>query len=129
VKSFQLGEVAARAHIAVLAVGLLITLCASANAAPVHRFEPHEGHLGPVQRVTAPTRGSRMDRRRDPTVAVQRQCRLWLRLIVVLKVSSASIQVSIISTSTMDRPHEAVVADEIEFLHRHLLGRSLCGAN
>jgi uncharacterized protein len=23
--------------------------------------------------------------------------------------------------------HEAVVADEIEFLHRHLLGRSLCG--
>jgi hypothetical protein len=39
------------------------------------------------------------------------------------KVSSASIQVSIISTST----HEAVVADEIEFLHRHLLGRSLCG--
>jgi uncharacterized protein len=24
-------------------------------------------------------------------------------------------------------PHEAVVADEIEFLHRHLLGRSLCG--
>ena len=43
------------------------------------------------------------------------------------KVSSASIQVSIISTSTMDRPHEAVVADEIEFLHRHLLGRSLCG--
>ncbi|MBO0717660.1 MAG: alpha/beta fold hydrolase, partial [Rhizobiales bacterium] len=25
-------------------------------------------------------------------------------------------------------PHEAVVADEIEFLHRHLLGRSLCGA-
>jgi hypothetical protein len=34
---------------AVLAVGLLITLCASANAAPV------EGHLRPVQRVTAPT--------------------------------------------------------------------------
>lgn len=25
-------------------------------------------------------------------------------------------------------PHEAVVADEIEFLHRHLLGRSICGA-
>ena len=24
--------------------------------------------------------------------------------------------------------HEAVVADEIEFLHRHLLGRSLCGS-
>ena len=41
---------------AVLAVGLLITLCASANAAAVHRFEPREGHLRPVQRVTAPTR-------------------------------------------------------------------------
>lgn len=25
-------------------------------------------------------------------------------------------------------PHEAVVADEVEFLHRRLLGRSLCGA-
>ena len=40
---------------AVLAVGLLITLCASANAAPVHRFQPREGHLRSVQRVTAPT--------------------------------------------------------------------------
>ena len=39
---------------AVLAVGLLITLGASANAAPVHRFQPREGHLRPVQRVTAP---------------------------------------------------------------------------
>jgi hypothetical protein len=26
-----------------------------------------------------------------------------------------------------DPSHESVVADEIEFLHRHLLGRSLCG--
>ena len=41
---------------AVLAVGLLITLYASANAAPVHRFQPHGGHLRPVQRATAPMR-------------------------------------------------------------------------
>jgi hypothetical protein len=40
---------------AVLAVGLLITLCASANAALVYRFQPRDGHLGPVQRVSAPT--------------------------------------------------------------------------
>ena len=40
---------------AVLAVGLLITLGASANAAPVHRFQQREGHLRPVERVTAPT--------------------------------------------------------------------------
>ena len=40
---------------AVLAVGLLITLGASANAAPVHRFQPREGHLRPGERVTAPT--------------------------------------------------------------------------
>ena len=57
---------------AVLAVGLLITLGASANAAPVHRFEPREGHLGPVQRVTAPT----------PRFAVpgwtDEETRLWL---------------------------------------------------
>ena len=68
---------------AVLAVGLLITLCASANAAPVHRFQ---GSLTPgptCYRSHAAIRGSRMDRRRDPTVAVQRQRRLWPRLIVV----------------------------------------------
>jgi hypothetical protein len=40
---------------AILAVGRLIILSASANAAPVHRFQPREGHLRPVQRVTAPT--------------------------------------------------------------------------
>jgi hypothetical protein len=39
---------------AVLAAGLLITLCASASAAPVHRSQPREGHLRPVQGVTAP---------------------------------------------------------------------------
>lgn len=33
-------------------------------------------------RSHAAIHGSRMDRRRDPAVAVQRQRRLWLRLIV-----------------------------------------------
>jgi hypothetical protein len=37
---------------AVMAVGLLITLGASASAASVHRFQPREGQLRPVQRVT-----------------------------------------------------------------------------
>ena len=37
-----------------LALGLLITLCASANAATVHRSKPPEGHLRPAQRVTVP---------------------------------------------------------------------------
>jgi len=41
---------------AVLAFSLLITLCASADAAPAHRSKPREGHLRPVQRVTAPSR-------------------------------------------------------------------------
>jgi hypothetical protein len=40
---------------AVLALGLLTTLCASANAATVHHFKPPEGHLRPVQHVTAPS--------------------------------------------------------------------------
>ena len=69
----------------VLAVGLLITLCASAGAAPVHCFQPREGHLRPVQRVTAPTPRFAVPGRTDeepPIAAVQRQCRLWLRLIV-----------------------------------------------
>jgi hypothetical protein len=35
-----------------LALGLLITLCAFANAATVHRFEPPAGHLRMHQRVT-----------------------------------------------------------------------------
>ena len=39
---------------AVMTLGLLITLCASANAAAAHRSKPREGHLRPVQRVTAP---------------------------------------------------------------------------
>jgi hypothetical protein len=38
----------------VLALGLLITLCASANAATVHRSKPPGGHLRPGQRVTVP---------------------------------------------------------------------------
>jgi hypothetical protein len=38
----------------VLAFGLLITLCVSANAATVHRSKPPERHLRPAQRVTVP---------------------------------------------------------------------------
>jgi hypothetical protein len=38
----------------VLALALLITLCASANAATVHRFKPSEGHLRQGQPVTVP---------------------------------------------------------------------------
>ena len=37
-----------------LALGLLITLCASASAAPVHRAKPREGHLRPGQPDTLP---------------------------------------------------------------------------
>jgi hypothetical protein len=36
---------------AVLAVGLLIALCVSANAAPLHRFQLRKGHWRPVLRV------------------------------------------------------------------------------
>ncbi len=39
----------------VLALGLLITLCASADAATVRRFKPHERHLRPTQGVTVPS--------------------------------------------------------------------------
>ena len=39
----------------VLALGLLITLCASANAATVRRFKPPEGHLRLRERVTVPS--------------------------------------------------------------------------
>jgi hypothetical protein len=39
----------------VLALGLLITLCASANAATVHRYKPPERHLRSGQPVTVPT--------------------------------------------------------------------------
>ena len=42
---------------------------------------------------------------------------------VLLKVNCGSIQVSIILTSTMDRPHEVVVADEIEFSQPKLIFR------
>jgi hypothetical protein len=40
----------------VLALGLLITLCASANAATVHRSKLPDRLLRPAQRVTAPAR-------------------------------------------------------------------------
>ena len=39
-----------------LAVGLLIILCASADAATVLRSKRPEGHLRPGQRVTVPER-------------------------------------------------------------------------
>lgn len=35
----------------VLALGLLIALCASANAAKVHHAKPHAGHLRSAQPV------------------------------------------------------------------------------
>ena len=38
----------------VLALGLLITLCASADAATVHRAKRPAAHLRPVQSVTVP---------------------------------------------------------------------------
>jgi len=38
----------------VLVLGLLITLCASADAATAHHSKPPEGHLRPGQRVTVP---------------------------------------------------------------------------
>ena len=37
----------------VLALGLLTTLCVSADAAPVHRAKPPAGHLHPDQRDAA----------------------------------------------------------------------------
>jgi hypothetical protein len=40
----------------VLAFGLLIALCASANAATVHRSKLPVGRLHPVQHVTVPER-------------------------------------------------------------------------
>jgi len=40
-----------------LVLGLLITLCASANAATVHRSKRPEGHLRPSQRVITVPRG------------------------------------------------------------------------
>jgi hypothetical protein len=38
----------------VLVFGLLTALCASADAATVHRFKRPEAHLRPAQRVTVP---------------------------------------------------------------------------
>jgi hypothetical protein len=38
----------------VLVLGLWVTLCASANAATVHRAKPSQGHSRPVQRDTLP---------------------------------------------------------------------------
>ncbi|MEA2772031.1 MAG: hypothetical protein QOD93_4993 [Acetobacteraceae bacterium] len=38
----------------ILALGLLISLCASANAAPVHRSKPPERHMRPDPRASVP---------------------------------------------------------------------------
>src|ERR1700738_1134558 len=84
----------------VLALGLLITLCASANAATVHRPKPPGVHLRtrervtirPGQRITAPAHFAvpgwtneqtqyRLDKRPDAVRAGQRHRRRWLRLI------------------------------------------------
>jgi hypothetical protein len=53
----------------VLALGLLITLCASANAATVRRSKPPDGHLRPAQRVTVP---------KGYAVRSDEQTRYWL---------------------------------------------------
>jgi hypothetical protein len=42
----------------VLALGLLITLWASADAATVRRLKSPGGHLRPIQRVTVPERAT-----------------------------------------------------------------------
>jgi hypothetical protein len=39
---------------AFLVAGLLITVCAAASAAAMHGFQPHEGRLRLIERVTAP---------------------------------------------------------------------------
>jgi hypothetical protein len=52
-------------------IGVLITLYAPANAATVHRSKPPEDHLRAGQHFTVHgLRCSRLDRRRDPAVAV-----------------------------------------------------------
>jgi hypothetical protein len=62
----RLGAMAARAHMigstntgattvrCVVALGLLIGLCISANAATVHRVKRPDGHSRPAQPVTVP---------------------------------------------------------------------------
>jgi hypothetical protein len=44
----------ANAMQSILALGLSITLCASADAATVHRSKPHERHLHPSQPIAIP---------------------------------------------------------------------------
>ena len=63
----------------VLALGLLITLCAPANATTARRSKPHERHLSRDQDVTVPKklRGSGLDRRRDPHMA-ELPASVWL---------------------------------------------------
>jgi hypothetical protein len=67
VKPLQLGAVAATVHMtsligawrnemrSVLALGLLISLCAAADAATVHHSKPKGGHLRNGRHVTVPS--------------------------------------------------------------------------
>ena len=48
------GKMLSKRRRSVLALGLLITLYASADAATVRRFKPHERHLRPTQGFTVP---------------------------------------------------------------------------
>jgi hypothetical protein len=56
----------------VLTLALLISWCASTDAAPVRRFKRPEGHMPQEPRPTVPEglRCSRLDRRRNSAVAV-----------------------------------------------------------
>jgi hypothetical protein len=70
---------------AVLAVGLFDHFVCFYQRRAGASLPTARGSLTPgptCYRSHAAIRGSRMDRRRGPTVAVQRQRRLWLRLIV-----------------------------------------------
>ena len=51
--SHRIGLLGVIAMRSVLALGLLIALCASANAAKVHHSKPRTGHLRPAQLVAA----------------------------------------------------------------------------
>jgi len=53
-----------------LVLGLLVTLCASASAAPVHRAKPRGATCARPTRYTPQgLHGSRLDRRTDPPMA------------------------------------------------------------
>ena len=54
ITSHSTGLLGVDAMRSVLALGLLIALCASANAAKVHQSKPHAGHVRPAQPVAVP---------------------------------------------------------------------------